>query len=306
MKILSPDQTAAAWSFVNNYGRPLERAWLAFHFAQGSADEVSAELLRFQNDDGGFGHALEPDVQLADSSVIATTIGLQALRKTRAPASTPSVRRAIAYLLGQLDRDTLAWDLVPTNVDDAPHAPWWNLPDTPPIGFTANPGAEIVGHFHYWSSLVPADLLVRLTDAAMDRLRGVREAEMHDAFCYEAMRQTDAVPADVRAELLERLRPVFIQNVATDRSQWGGYVTRPLQVACAPDSPYRPGFATAVADQLDYLVETQQANGAWPLHWSWGDNGGEAWERAKRDWQGVVIVNHLQVLHSFGRLERSV
>lgn len=137
-----------AADFIRNTGRPLDAAMLDFDCGRSDAAPVLAALEPYHNADGGFGHALEPDVRLADSSVIATTVGLQVLQHVGVEASCPMVRGAIAYLLYQLDPTTLAWANVPANVDDAPHAPWWNVPEQP-TGFTANPGAEIVGHCYH-------------------------------------------------------------------------------------------------------------------------------------------------------------
>lgn len=303
MKTLTPDRFASAASFLKEQGRPLDQALLAFHFENGSPDAVLAALDLYQNTDGGFGHALEPDVRLEDSSVIATTMGLQVLRKADTNASHPLVGGAVAYLLEQLDHSTLAWTLVPPNVNDAPHAPWWNPADAP-TGFTANPGAEIVGHFHHWAPLVPIDLLTQLTDAAMSHLRSLKSMPMHDLFCYEAMRKTEAVPPELRAEMLRLARPSVTEVVETDPAKWTTYCTRPLQVADLPDSPYYDSLHGAVAANLDYLIDTQQPDGAWAPHWSWGQDGGEAWEQSKRDWQGAIIVDNLKALHAFARLER--
>lgn len=302
MKTLTPDRFALAVSFLNEHGRPLDQASLAFCFEGGSPEAVLAALEPYQNADGGFGHALEADVRLDDSSVIATTMGLQALRKVDADASHPLVRGAVAYLLEQLDPTTLAWVLVPPNVDDAPHAPWW-APEEKPTGFTANPGAEIVGHFHHWASLVPAELLAQLTETAMAHLRSLTAERMHDVFCYEATRKTESVPAELREEMLRLIRPVALETVETDPTHWGTYCTRPLQIADSPDSPYYESLRDAVAANLDYLIDTQQPDGAWTPHWSWGNDDDGAWEQAKRDWQGTLIVDHLNLLRAFGRLE---
>ena len=45
--MLSADSFARAKDFVNRTGRPLERARLRFHFEQGSANQVIAELAKF-------------------------------------------------------------------------------------------------------------------------------------------------------------------------------------------------------------------------------------------------------------------
>ncbi len=303
MKPFSKDHYERARAWLMAHGRPLDRALFAFSFEGGGADKVAAELTAYRNADGGFGHALEPDVRLDDSSVIATTVGLQVLRTLHADASHPLVGGAIAYLLAQLDREALAWADVPPNVDDAPHAPWWNAPDKP-TGFTANPGAEIVGHFHHWAEIVPADLLAPLTDAAMAHLhRHANDLSMHDVFCYERLRKTEALPAEQREEILRIIRGAVSRIIETDPAKWPTYCARPLQMAASPDSPYFESLRDAVDANLDYLIDSQQPDGAWAPWWSWGPDGGEVWERSKREWQGAFIIEHVRMLLAFSRLE---
>ncbi|MCD4685586.1 MAG: hypothetical protein K8S97_06590, partial [Anaerolineae bacterium] len=96
--MLSQEHRNQAHSFLTTRARKLDRALYYFYFADGSPDTVLAELAKFQNPDGGFGHALEPDMRLADSSVIATTIAFQVFRELATSADHPLIERACAYL----------------------------------------------------------------------------------------------------------------------------------------------------------------------------------------------------------------
>ena len=301
--MLSDQQRCSATAFLHEHGRPLDRARLAFAFGTGHASDVLAELAHFRNNDGGFGRALEPDLRLADSSVIATTMAMQVLVECDADASDPMVRGAVVYLLDQLDRDALAWTCVPLHVDDAPHAPWWG-PEEKKTGFTANPGAEVLAHFYRWSSLVPAGLLTALTDAAMAHLEAHHaELSMHDAFCFEWLCKTVAVPVPIQTKVRGLLYDRVLELVETNPDKWSAYGTRPLNVVASPGSVYHDALRNAVEANLDYLIDTQQPSGAWLPHWSWGEVDSEAWEQSKRDWQGYLIVEHLVRLGAFNRLK---
>lgn len=63
-------------------------------FERAPPERVVAELARFQNDDGGFGYALEPDLRTPSSSALATGIGLHMLKELRCPADHPMVGKA--------------------------------------------------------------------------------------------------------------------------------------------------------------------------------------------------------------------
>lgn len=67
VKLLSKKAFDKASNFISTRGRPLEKAQFEFHFNNGSVEDVLLELGKFQNPDGGFGHAVEPDVRMPES-----------------------------------------------------------------------------------------------------------------------------------------------------------------------------------------------------------------------------------------------
>src|SRR5688572_15391098 len=125
MHHLSPENFQKAVNFIKQHGRPLEQAMVAHMFEDAHLDVVLDALAKYQNPDGGFGHALEPDVRTPDSSVIATTVALQNLRDLLVPEQHPLWRGAIRYLGATYDADKHLWWSVPADVSKAPHAPWW-------------------------------------------------------------------------------------------------------------------------------------------------------------------------------------
>ena len=93
MKLLTNDSFEKARIFVMEQGRELERRLLSYYFDDGTPAAVLDELASYQNQDGGFGNGLEPDIQMPDSSVITTTIALRILREVKATSDDEIVRR---------------------------------------------------------------------------------------------------------------------------------------------------------------------------------------------------------------------
>ena len=54
-------------NFIWENARLLERAIFSYHFYSGSDIRILEILKTYQNEDGGFGHALEPDLRTPDS-----------------------------------------------------------------------------------------------------------------------------------------------------------------------------------------------------------------------------------------------
>ena len=94
MKKLDSECFARARQFIADQGRALEQAWADVHFAAGPPPAVLKALVPYQNEDGGFGRALEPDLRLADSSAIATSVGFCALAQIGDDGNVESARRA--------------------------------------------------------------------------------------------------------------------------------------------------------------------------------------------------------------------
>src|SRR4029077_12707894 len=88
--MLSHEAFARAEVFINETARPLERTLFAFHFTHGNRDAVTAELAKFQNNDGGFASCLESDTRWCGSSPLGAMKALRILTDVGAPADDPA------------------------------------------------------------------------------------------------------------------------------------------------------------------------------------------------------------------------
>ena len=306
MKTLTHAAFKRALAFVRNQGRALDRSLLAYHFEGGSAAAVLSALAGYQNDDGGFGHGLEPDLRTPASSVIATTVAFQNFRSLGVPAEQPLVRRGLDYLLETYDEARQVWPIIPPEVEDAPHAPWWDYAASEASfgGFLINPRVEIVGYLHDYSTAVPADLLETLTAAVFAHLDTLpAEMEMHDLICFVGLAETASLPQAMKDRIWAKVAVAAEHGVARVPEQLTGYVLKPLYVAPTPASPLAKQFADEVAMNLDFEIEQQDEDGAWSPNFSWGEQHPEDWQTARREWQARITLKTLRVLRDFDRIE---
>jgi len=299
-KLTSSVHTKAA-DYLKRAGRPLEQALFSFHFEGGSADAVLGELAKFQNPDGGFGHGLECDIRLPDSSTIATSIAFQRLREIHAPADHPLVVNGCRYLRDAYDPARLNWEIIPPNIDDAPHAPWWVYGGDLSHSLS-NPRAEIVGYLYDFAVHFPESMRESLTDAVVNHLLAQSdEIEMHDLLCYIRFYETESLPPSVKARLSDKLTALVDHTVARDPAAWREYGLPPLSVVSSPESPFVPLFRDQLPANLDFLIEQQGSDGSWSPNWSWGGLYPEAWDQAAQDWRSLLTLNNLRILKAFGR-----
>ena len=296
-----------ARAYIFNHGRTLDQYLFKYHFEAEGAAPVLTALAHFQNVDGGFGHGLEPDVRTPASSAIATSHAFAIFRSVGAMGKNEMVKQAVAYCINSYDGEKQVWQIVPPEVEEAPHAPWWTFATLGFGGFLANPFASIVGHLNFYAELVPPEFLAEVTAVALQRLQGTDITEMHDFYCYLDLAKAHTLPLPQQDWVRSQLLQTVPKLVATDPEQWSGYNMKPLDVVSTPDH----FLATAVTSQavqsnLDYLIAQQLPNGSWPLAWSWEQVDTAAWQQAEQDWKGHVAVSNLQKLHAFGRIKISL
>jgi len=293
-----------AAQFIVDEGRPLEVARFAVHFEDGDLDAVDDELSDFQNEDGGFGNALEPDLRCPESSVAATTLALRILSETGAPPSTDLVENAVDYLVDAYDSDLCGWVKVPPEVNDHPHAPWWRHPD----GEAGNDPAsdwdlfnvQVLAQLYDYSVLVPEDLLEEVTQQALATLAGLPDAlEMHAFKGY--LQLASRVDSDRAASLVTKLTRVAETIVVRDPARWGEYVPGPLWIAPSPSARLAGLVAFNLDAHLDHLLAAQQPNGTWLPPWRWGEPA--VWAVAEKEWSGILTLEALLTLREFGRIE---
>jgi len=295
-----------AKTYIFTHGRGLDQALFAYHFMDGSEDGVLNALATFQNEDGGFGHGLEPDIRTPASSVIATAHAFAIFRELKTPASHVMVQQAVDFLLEQFDAQKNIWQIVPLEVELAPHAPWWTYDATDQAfgQFLTNPRAQIIGCLYDYVELVPADFLPQISARLLEHMAGLPdELFKNDFLCYLILAESENLPNDLCEQVQQKLLSSASASIVEEPSRWKEYVLRPLGVISSPDS-----FLTAAVSQaaieanLDYLVAQQLPDGSWPLPWSWAQVDGAAWSQAERDWKGAIAVEYLRLLQAFAYL----
>ena len=202
----------------------------------------------------------------------------------------------------------MVWPFIPPNVDDAPHAPWWNYAENVAEGwggFLVNPRAEIIGYLvDYAPPGTPSWMADKLVAAAVAFLDDrADKIQMFDLLCYDRLVKSRKLPEATRASLVEKLSPLVDALVVKDAAEWEKYGLVPLELVDSPASPFAVLLDDAVQQNLDFEIDQQHDNGSWQPKWTWGGLHPEAWERAKCDWAGVITVRVLKTLRNFGRFE---
>jgi hypothetical protein len=311
MKRLNTEQFNRARTFLKTQARPLDRALFEHRFEEAPADRAIAELARYQNADGGFGRALEPDLRTPSSSALCTGIGLRILQELACPSDHPLVAAAVQFLLDTFDEGRRVWRVIPHDANDYPHAPWWHDDDGSLArtfdNFVIIPRAQIAGLLHHYADLVPSawlDIVTEETVTTIQTLESQAFAGGGDTLRYALdLAETESLPQRLKDRLVPRLRSHADRIVCRDPEEWEGYCPTPLKIAPSPRSVVADLLGDDLQVQLDYAIEHQTALGTWEPTWTWGDSYPQVWKQAELEWRGHLTLETLTSLRAFGRIE---
>ncbi|OZM56301.1 hypothetical protein CIB95_12870 [Lottiidibacillus patelloidae] len=293
-------------SFILNFARPLDRSLFIFNFKTINKDEVVVELMKYQNEDGGFGKAIEPDFRLPGSSPMATTIAMQYVNELQVAPTHPIIKDAINYFLNTYDQEQKRWFTVPEEVNNYPHAPWWHVnKETKNAGVEsnwANPNAEIVSYLVQYSELVPSTFLQEVLDLALMKFSDdIHKMEMHDLLCY--IRLFEVLPNEKYPIEINKLVSRVQEVVQTTTDAWENYGPKPLTFAPTPKSLLYPFLKDEIEVNIQYEIKHLNERGYCEPNWAWGQYD-QDWLKAKEEWKGYLTVKLMKSLKEYGYLEK--
>ncbi len=286
----APDFDAAA-GFMAANARVIDRRRFARLFGGGPAGPVRDAVAAYRNDDGGFGHALEPDCRAPGSQSLAVEMALRIMDETDAWDEV-LVRGACDWLAAVAPAEGGVAFVEPT-LAGWPHAPWWVAEEGHPASVIAT--ALIAGTLHARGVSHPwLDPATELVWTRIDALADPGPYDMRAVFSF-----LQRVPDRDRArEVFGRIGSLILdRKLVTLDPEAPGEVHFPLDFAPEPDSLARELFDEAtIKAHLDHLARAQLEDGGWTFNWP-------AWSpAAEREWRGYLTVDALRLLRANGYL----
>jgi hypothetical protein len=281
------DMLDRAERYLQLHGRLIDRLRFAALFRGGPRGRVLDVLRCYQNPDGGFGHALEPDLRGAGSQPEPVEVAFWILDELDA-FDSPMVPAACDYLTGITTPDGGVPFVLPS-VRDTFRAPWWETDDDPPGNLI--PTASIAGLLHKHGITHP--WLDTATEFCWSRIAAVEETSPYEARAIVTF--LNLVTERERAEAeFARLREAILATVAFDPEE-KGEAHFPLDFE---PEPARLSLFTqdVLGLHLDALVAGQSAGGGWSpnfLMWT---------PVVEHEWSGYLTVHQLKTLRAYGRL----
>lgn len=288
-----------AKNFVYRNARPLDFARWRFHFENAGAEEVLAVLAFYQNADGGFGNAIEPDLWNPRSTPAGTLAAAEILREIGfTDRSHPIVQRMLDYLASGKDFEKDGWFLtVPAN-NAYPHAVWWECTGGKSVS-AGNPTAGLAA-FALTAAKRGSKLYRKARGIAVKSILtflAERPREMHALRCYLWLLEVCEKIPEFKVIDLElfrkRLYEAVEDTVCKDKEKWTAeYVCRPSHYFDASGRIFEILDTELCKEEAEVIETSQLRDGSLPVTWQWWTSYKQ--ERiAENWWKSAQLVTAL-------------
>lgn len=290
-----------ARSFVFRNARPLDLALWRYCFEGGSRKEVVDVLSFYQNADGGFGHAIEPDCWNTDSTPIGTWSATRILNEIGVNANDIIIKNILAYLESGKDFRDGKWYVTVKSNNDFPHAVWWECRDS--VGEPDdNPTISLAGFALKYASKDSA-LYKKAVDIVLTAAKSFIAAPVCDMHVtrlylelYEYCASIEGFDLFDLSAYKEALYTAVKNTVCADTEKWF------KEYVCKPSMFY--DSSKLVFDILDnelckkegeLLLKGQLGDGSYPITWLWHNNFNEYYVAANW-WKSDIIRKNMLFL----------
>lgn len=294
-----------ARNFVYRNARPLDIARWKFLFENGSQEDVLKALAEYQNEDGGFAHALEPDSWNPNSSPIQTWVATEIISEIKLKNKNHPIIQGILRYLGSGDNfDGHTWFNTITSNNDYPHAAWWDYQPTQSVPY--NPTASLIGFLLTFTEVSDPlySLACRLAKEAYFYFKQVFPTDsMSTATCfvnlYEYLKEAAIQDLIDMQEFCSLLQQQITYMIEYDTEKWKTeYICKPSQFIKTKSSEFYMMNKDICEFECEFISNNQNSDGTWNINWTW-DRYPEEWHISKNWWKSDWIIKNIKFYQEF-------
>ncbi len=300
--------TIRRWLYRN--ARPLDLARWRYHFEGGSEDEVLLALSAYENPDGGYGHALEPDCWNVSSSPMQTWWATQFIKEIKLEnAKNPNIQGIIDYLGNGHSYEADRWlNTIPTN-NDYPGAPWWRYNPGSEVYRGFNPSVALAGFILKYANrdtVLFQKAVAIIQEAATYFMTTEVMIEMHELACFSELHgylETTGRESLIDFEgFTDKLKKLVYETIEHDSLKWATeYCCKPSHYCRGKNSIFYEENRSVIEQELDMILNTLNEEGVWDVTWQWGCYDKE-FAVSSRWWQANIAITNMIMLRDFERI----
>ena len=294
-----------AKTFIYRNARPLELALWRYLFESGDADSILEILRHYQNEDGGFGHALKPDSWTPSSSPHQTREACLILRRLPYSVASQEISAAILhYLASGKNFNGICWfSNIPEN-NEYPHAPWRHFHAYQQEECSWNPTAALAGFMIEYSDIhsISYSKGMEIAANAIETFLSSETIAPENLRCfmelYAALAKVQATSFPI-SEIQQRLQKAVHNAICRNPERW---ITETVYTTSAffhsPDSIYYPKNRNIADCECEFIRSSQLSDGSWPVSWCW-ENYPQAGAVSANWWKSRIVIRNLLYLKNF-------
>jgi hypothetical protein len=253
--------------------------------------ELMEELKKYQNPDGGFGHGLEPDTMLPSSSVVCTDEAIHFLNELEdSKAKDRIIRDVVNYFESKYIIDKEVWEMVPPDVDNYPHAIWWDYSGVDESTY-GNPNPQIIGFLynnsHFLKSINIEYQIEKVVNYILNDFK--KEANQHSIL--SCLIFYTYMPQDIQEKIYDILQQEIDRELAS--ANWDEYCLEPYEILLI-----NPLFLEKHQDLLEENIKhcfDKISKGLIQPSWHWGQYE-EDFNSIKSHWAGRITFNVIKAI----------
>lgn len=285
------ERLADARDFIYGNARLLDRAAYEVSFEGAPATRLDDALHGYANPDGGYGHALEPDLRTPASQPLHTETALTILQQCG--VRRPDIANGCCDFLAAVARADTALPAFLPGALDYPAAPHWQagFGGEPTLDRTLGMAALLHWHGarHPWLEHAVSQCRFHVAGAAITEAHHLLYAFQFATALLEGVEQSRTL-----RRLYESLQGAEFYVADTPVTRYG---LTPLHYATSPEHPAFELFGRERMEQhLDDLQNSQLPDGGWPIRFQPPSEG------ARIEWRGRWTIEALLVLRGYGRI----
>lgn len=288
----------AAKKYILENARPLELAIYKYYFENESSQAIVDEISKFQNADGGFGHALEPDFLNPNSSPIATNDAIITLSRVNAlDSDSDIVKNIVNYLESHdsFDEDKKRWLFAIDSNKDYPHAIWWEKKGDGISKF--NPSISLAAFMVCYGN--HSSLYEEIIKEGFEYLQNGGDISGDDINCYllaYELLTRNSINDIVDLNTFKDLLCNAVENcICKDTSKYGvEYVPMPSVIFAGRYLEFiTPEIKPLIVAEKDILGKLQKEDGGFDITWKWYTPYPGEYEQARAWWRPRITIEKL-------------
>lgn len=308
MKTLNSQSFEEIQRWIYRNARPLDLALWQYHFENGSQEAVLSILSNYQNCDGGFGNAIDPDSWNPDSTPYNVQFVIGILRSIDFLDTThPIYQEMFHYLENTEHKADYGWFFVIPSNNNYPHAIWWdyNEPDNifQSIGITAILSGFILRYGDKQSNLykMAAEYTKRLiknlsitTNFGDMGIKG---------YCklFDDLEGAGLIEEFECQDLYKKIDDLVREKIHNEKNN---FMANPMEFILSPANRLYEEYKQQIDENLDQIIDERPSGSVWGIPWEWynGNKYPKAFAISENWWKSFNTTDKLLQLNRFGRL----